>query len=93
MSRAIFSRKLRQFKTAVKWLKMHQIECFLFMEVDIIMDFYVLKSQIPRCKDGWMGTIFVKTYFLLNKIKIEKMNDSYFNKDKIQRFATHLHNI
>ena len=40
------------------------------MEVDIIMYFYVLKKQISSSKDGQGGSIFMNTYFLLNKIKL-----------------------
>ena len=39
------------------------------MEVGDIVDYYELKGQVSRSKDDRMGTIFVNTYFLLNKIE------------------------
>ena len=47
------------------------------MEVDIIVFFYVLKGQVNRFKDDRTGTIFVKTHFLLNKIKIKLKNKHF----------------
>ena len=47
-----FLQKKHRFQNAVKWLKMHQIQCFLFMEVDNLVIFQVLEGQVSRCKDG-----------------------------------------
>ena len=41
------------------------------MEVGDTVDYYVIKAQVSRSKDDRMGTIFVNTYFLLNKIKLK----------------------
>ena len=56
--------KQTRFQTARKWPKITQIQCFLFMEVDIKVYFRLLKWKVSICKDGQMGMIFVTTYFI-----------------------------
>ena len=34
------------------------------MEVDNIEDYYVLKGEVSKCKDGRTRAIFVMTYFM-----------------------------
>ena len=61
--------KQARFKTTRKRPKIAQIQCFLFMEVDITEYFHVLKQQVSICKDIRMGMIFMTTYFhRINKI-------------------------
>ena len=47
------------------------------MEVGDIVDYYVLKGQVSRSKDGRMGMIFVNTYFLINKIKLKLERNAF----------------
>ena len=58
---------------------MHQIEFFPFMEVDNILIFHVLEGKVSRCKDGQMGTIYMNTYYLLNKKKLKLKQKCIFN--------------
>ena len=39
--------------------------------------FHVLKGQVSSSKDGRIGSIFVNTYFLLNKIKLKLKKNSF----------------
>ena len=39
--------------------------------------FYVLKGQVSSSKDGRTGSIFMDTYFLLNKIKLKLKKNAF----------------